>query len=77
MKRKHGFVPAAFDLLESRLVLSKTTQGLSVVVSGLSPHLKVLNRRQQAFSAEINQAFASFQSDYDQVAGDLFCLDPE
>ena len=72
MKRKHGFVPAALDLLESRLVLSKTTQGLSVVVSGLSPHLKALNRRQQAFSAEINQAFSSFQSDYDQARATYF-----
>lgn len=71
MKRNHGFVPSAFNL-ESRVVLSKTTQGLSVVVSGLSPHLKAINREQQAFSAEINQAFASFQSDYDQARATYF-----
>jgi hypothetical protein len=67
MKRKHGFVPSALDQLERRVVLSRTTQGLSVVVSGLSPHLKVLNRKQQAMSAEIQQAFTSFQSDYGQA----------
>ena len=72
MKRKHGFVPSALDQLESRIVLSRTTEGLSVVVSGLSPHLKALNRKQQAFSAEINQAFSSFQSDYDQARATYF-----
>jgi hypothetical protein len=72
MKRKHGFVPSALDPLESRVVLSRTTQGLAVVVSGLSPRLKALNRRQQAFSAEINQAFSSFQSDYDQARATYF-----
>ena len=72
MKRKHAFIPSGLDLLESRVVLSKTTQGLSVVVSGLSPHLKVLNRQQQAMSAEIQQAFASFQSDYDQARATYF-----
>ena len=72
MKRKHGFVPSAFDRLESRVVLSRTTQGLSVVVSGLSPRLKAITREQQAFSAEINQAFSSFQSDYDQARATYF-----
>jgi hypothetical protein len=72
MSRKHGFVPSTLDRLESRIVLSRTTQGLSVVVSGLSPHLKALNREQQAFSAEINQAFSSFQSDYDQARATYF-----
>ena len=67
MKRKHGYIPSALDQLESRVVLSQTTQALSVVVSGLSPHLRVLNRKQQAFSAEISQAFSSFQADYDQA----------
>ena len=37
MKRRHGFVPRALDPLESRVVLSETTQGLSVVVSGFRP----------------------------------------
>ncbi len=72
MKRNQGFVPSVLDRLESRIVLSKTTQGLSVVVSGLSPHLKAINREQQAFSAEINQAFSSFQSDYDQARATYF-----
>jgi hypothetical protein len=72
MARKHGFVPSALDGLEARVVLSRTTQGLAVVVSGLSPHLKVLNRQQQALSAEILQAFASFQSDYNQARATYF-----
>ncbi len=72
MKRKHGFTPLALDQLESRVVLSQTTQGLSVVVSGLSPHQRALNRKQQAFSAEITQAFSSFQSDYDQARATYF-----
>ena len=72
MKLKHVFVPSALDMLESRIVLSKTTQGLSVVVSGLSPHLRLLNREQQALSAEINQAFTSFQNDYDQARASYF-----
>jgi hypothetical protein len=72
MKRKRAYIPTALDRLEARVVLSKTTQGLSVVVSGLSPRLRVLNREQQAFSAEINQAFSSFQSDYDQARATYF-----
>jgi hypothetical protein len=73
MKRRHGFVPSALDELESRVVLnSKTTEGLSVVVSGLSPHLRVLNRQRQAFVAQINQAFDSFQNDYDQARATYF-----
>jgi hypothetical protein len=72
MTRKRAFIPSTLDSLESRVVLSKTTQGLSVIVSGLSPHLKVLNRQQQAMSAEIQQAFASFQSDYDQARATYF-----
>jgi hypothetical protein len=72
MKLRHGFIPSALDQLESRIVLSRTTQGLSVVVSGLSPRQRVLNRQQQAFTAEINQAFSSFQSDYDQARATYF-----
>jgi hypothetical protein len=72
MKRKHAFTPSLLDHLEARVVLSKTTEGLSVVVSGLSPHLKVLNRKQQAMSAEIQQAFSQFQSDYDQARATYF-----
>jgi hypothetical protein len=72
MKRKHVFTPSTLDHLEARVVLSKTTEGLSVVVSGLSPHLKVLNRKQQAMSAEIQQAFSQFQNDYDQARATYF-----
>ena len=74
MKRRHGFIPVALDQLESRVVLSRTTQGLATVVSGLSPRLRVLNREQQAMSAEIQQAFTSFDNDYDQARRNLFCL---
>jgi hypothetical protein len=72
MKRKHVFTPSTLDHLEARVVLSKTTEELSVVVSGLSPHLKVLNRKQQAMSAEIQQAFSQFQNDYDQARATYF-----
>jgi hypothetical protein len=72
MRRKHGFTPWAFEQLESRVVLSRTTLGLSVVTSGLSPRLRVLNREQQALTALVQQAFASFQSDYDQARATYF-----
>jgi hypothetical protein len=45
---------------------------LSTVVSGLSPHLQVLNRKQTALIAEVNQAFNSFQSDFDQARATYF-----
>jgi hypothetical protein len=60
------------DQLEQRVVLSKTTQALATVVSGLSPHLHVLNRKQQALMAEIDQAFALFQNEYDQARATYF-----
>jgi hypothetical protein len=72
MKPRHGFVPSALGQLESRVVLSKTTLGLSVVTSGLSPRLRVLNREQQALTAEVQQAFASFNGDYDQARASYF-----
>jgi hypothetical protein len=72
MKRKNGFVPSALDQLEDRVVLSRTTEGLAVVVSGLSPRQRVLNRQQQAFTAEVNQAFQSFSNDYDQARATYF-----
>jgi hypothetical protein len=67
MERRRQFIPSVSDRLEGRVVLSQTTLGLSTVVSGLAPHLRVLNRKQTAMSAEINQAFDSFQADYDQA----------
>jgi hypothetical protein len=72
MKRRHGFIPSALNQLESRVVLSRTTQGLSVVVSGLSPRQRVINREQQAFTAEVNQAFQSFSNDYDGARSTYF-----
>jgi hypothetical protein len=72
MKRRQGFIPSALEQLEGRVVLSQTTFGLSTVVSGLTPHLRALNRQQLALVAEINQAFDSFQSDYDQARATYF-----
>ncbi len=72
MKRRHGFVPSALDQLETRVVPSQTTLGLSVITSGLTPRQRVLNREQQALTAEVQQAFASFQSDYNQARATYF-----
>ena len=72
MRRRHQFIPSASDQLEGRVVLSQTTLGLSTVVSGLSPHLRALNRRQTALVAEVNQAFDSFQNDFDQARATYF-----
>jgi hypothetical protein len=66
MERNHKFIPTAFDRLEDRVVMSHF-RGSSVVVSGLHPNQNVLNRHQMAVAAEVNQAFSSFQSDYDQA----------
>ena len=71
MERKHKFIPSAFDRLEDRVVLS-TYRGSSVVVSGLHPRQNVLNRHQTAVAAEVNQAFTSFQNDYDQARATYF-----
>lgn len=72
MRRKHAFLPIAADLLESRVVLSRTALGTPVVVSGLYPRQRVLNRQQQPVAAEINQVFDSFQNDYDQARATYF-----
>src|SRR5262245_5378899 len=72
MVRRHRFIPSACDQLESRVVMSHATPGLASVASGLRPHLRVLNRRQQALTAEVNQAFDSFQNDYDQARATYF-----
>lgn len=72
MKRTRRFIPSATDQLEWRVVLSQTTLGLSTVVSGLAPHLQVLNRKQTALVAEVNQAFGSFQNDFDQARATYF-----
>ncbi len=71
MKRNHQFSPSAFDHLEARVVMSHY-RGYSVVVSGLHPNQNVLNRHQMNVVAEVNQAFTSFQNDYDQARGTYF-----
>ena len=71
MERKRRFVPSAFDHPEDRVVLS-SYRGSSVVVSGLHPRQNVLNRHQTAVAAEVNQAFSSFQNDYDQARATYF-----
>ena len=76
MERRHRFIPSLSDQLESRVVLSRTSEGLAVVVSGLSPRTRVINRQQQAFTAEVIQAFQSFTNDYDQARDDLLLIDP-
>jgi hypothetical protein len=73
MQRKHRFVPSLADHLEDRVVLSQF-RGFSVVVSGLHPKQNVLNRHQQAVVAEVNQAFISFQNDYNQAQATYFAL---
>lgn len=72
MRRIHRFIPTPADPLEGRVVLSQTSLGLSTVVSGLAPHLQVLNRKQTGLVAEVNQAFNSFQNDFDQARATYF-----
>jgi hypothetical protein len=72
MVGKHRFIPSAPAQLENRVALSRTTLGLSVITSGLAPRQRVLNREQQALTAEVQQAFASFQSDYNQARATYF-----
>ncbi len=72
MERRHQFIPKVTEQLEGRVVLSRTTLGLSTVVSGLAPHLQALNRKQTALIAEVNQAFDSFQNDFDQARATYF-----
>jgi hypothetical protein len=72
MRRKHAFLPSASDLLERRVVLSRTAQGTPVIVGGLYPQQRVLNRHQQSVAAQINQAFDSFENTYDQARATYF-----
>jgi hypothetical protein len=74
MERRSKFRPGSVDTLESRLVLSHggTGHAASVVVSGLSPKKQVINAQQQSVVAELNQAFNSFTSDYDQARATYF-----
>ncbi len=74
MRQKQRFVPATLDALEQRVVMtaSHVARGLSVVVAGLTPREQVLSRRRQPIIGEINQAFASFTSDYQQARATYF-----
>ena len=72
MRSRHSYKPWA-QTLEDRVVLSHSPwRGLSVVVSGLTPRQQQLNRRQQPIVAEVNQAFASFTSDYSNARATYF-----
>jgi hypothetical protein len=53
-------------------VLLSHYRGSSVVVNGLHPRQNVLNRHQTTVLAEVNQAFSSFQNDYDQARATYF-----
>lgn len=73
MRQRRAFKPTPLDRLEDRVVLSEGgIRGPSVVVSGLYPYTHVLNRRQQPIVAEVNQAFDSFQNDYNQARATYF-----
>jgi hypothetical protein len=72
MRRKRAFVPITLNRLERRVVLSRTALGTPVVVGGLYPHQRILNRHQQSIAAEINQVFDSFRNDYDQARATYF-----
>jgi hypothetical protein len=72
MERRRQYIPTGADQLEGRVVLSQTSLGLSTVVSGLGPHLQVLNRKHTALIAEVNQAFDSFRNDFDQARATYF-----
>ena len=72
MRRKRTFLHSSLDLLERRVVLSRTALGTPVIVSGLYLQLRVLNRQQQSVAAEVNQVFHSFANDYDQARATYF-----
>jgi hypothetical protein len=72
MRRNCAFIPSPLDLLEKRVVLSRTALGTPVVVSGLYPHQGILSRQQQSVAAQIDQVFNSFQNDYDEARATYF-----
>ena len=77
MERRSTFCPEAVSPLEARLVLHHggTSHVVSVVVSGLNPQSQVLNSKQTTVAAELNQAFNSFTTDYDQARSHLLRVD--
>ena len=72
MGQKHRFFPTQWDRLERRVVLSHSALGTPIVVSGLYPQQRVLDRQQQSVAAEVNQVFDSFQGAYSQARGTYF-----
>jgi hypothetical protein len=74
MERRSKFRPLAVDALESRMVLSHGAKGhaVSVVTTGLTPQQQVLSAKQQSVVAQVDQAFSSFTSDYDQARATYF-----
>jgi hypothetical protein len=71
MSRKCQFAPAPLDGLEARLLLSRA-HAVPVVTSTLHASQYVLSPAQQTIVAEVNQAFDSFQSDFDQARATYF-----
>jgi hypothetical protein len=72
MRRSRRHFSVSFDRLEERVVLSHAHSNPSVVVGGLNPGQFALTARQQSVLAEINQAFSSFNSDFDQARATYF-----
>ena len=62
-------VPAARADAARAVTRTGTALGTPVVISGLYPHQKLLNRQHQSIAAEINQEFGSFGNDYGQARG--------
>ncbi|MDG3002415.1 hypothetical protein [Paludisphaera mucosa] len=74
MKGKHRFKPGVVDALEERLTLNgaKTTLYASPILEGLRPRSRELSRATTTLTAQVNQAFDSFQADYAQARGTYF-----
>lgn len=67
MSRKTRYNPTALDHLETRVVLSHAGRAIPVVTATLQPSQFVLSPAQLSIVAQVNQAFMSFQSDFDQA----------
>jgi hypothetical protein len=72
MRRNHRFIPSRVDCLETRVVLSRTALSTPVIVGGLYPHQRVLNRQHQPVAAQINLVFDSFENSYAQARATYF-----
>jgi hypothetical protein len=67
--RRHQFIPASIDVLESRLALSHVAPGGG---AGLDARSIVSVRQSSMITAEINQDFNLFENDYDQARSTYF-----